>query len=446
MNQRLKKILSYIGVGLLGAVVGVCSLIAVSSCSAKNNDLTKASAETIDSEDVYDFMWTTKTDTSIYYEEISFDSVDSLFYRNSYFNSISEGWHNNALFFIQDDMLFYDSDIPSVYNTIRFQLDIYKGATSDLDKYYLRSIRLQANVGRASYYDSVLYPNIVVYDNDEIIKPINFRISNTFDDLWFGKGNLPHVVIAFNDGLYKGFFEFLNYYFDPIFDFTNSYYFEFNTQLNYNGSYLESLDNTFVQDATFTTSNPSATVVKTYDVGYFLSGGDLFNQIKIYYANGYASRYMKMASGGYSASNFNVLSSAGFGYYTAMIYYNTVSEKSVVVNSRNYGQFTDSDGNLQVYIANSSTWLSSTYRTIRLASESEETLKLSVFNENSYNTINFSGSDVGLGNVFTLITQAFSSFIPILSINVIPGITIGLLLFLPLITGIIIFIVWLVKR
>lgn len=55
-------------------------------------------------------------------------------------------------------------------------------------------------------------------------------------------------------------------------------------------------------------------------------------------------------------------------------------------------------------------------------------------------------SDVGLGGVFTLMGTAFTSFIPLFQIQIIPGITLGLLFFLPLIGTIIIVIIRLVKR
>lgn len=55
-------------------------------------------------------------------------------------------------------------------------------------------------------------------------------------------------------------------------------------------------------------------------------------------------------------------------------------------------------------------------------------------------------ADIGLQNVIGLFTLAFSSLIPIMSISILPNITIGLLLFMPLIAGIIIAIIWIVKR
>lgn len=56
------------------------------------------------------------------------------------------------------------------------------------------------------------------------------------------------------------------------------------------------------------------------------------------------------------------------------------------------------------------------------------------------------GISVGLENVFTLIGSSFSGLIPLLNITIVPGITIGLLVFIPLIITIILVILRLVKK
>lgn len=53
---------------------------------------------------------------------------------------------------------------------------------------------------------------------------------------------------------------------------------------------------------------------------------------------------------------------------------------------------------------------------------------------------------VTIGNVFVLISSAFSSVMPLLSVVIVPGITIGMLLFIPIILTIIIVVIKLVKR
>lgn len=58
----------------------------------------------------------------------------------------------------------------------------------------------------------------------------------------------------------------------------------------------------------------------------------------------------------------------------------------------------------------------------------------------------YGDTDVGLSNVFVLFGDAFTSIIPFLSIQIIPGITVGLLCFMPLIATLIIVIVRLLKK
>lgn len=58
------------------------------------------------------------------------------------------------------------------------------------------------------------------------------------------------------------------------------------------------------------------------------------------------------------------------------------------------------------------------------------------------------GGDVGSGyeSFFSLIAQAFRSISSVLNIYVVPGITLGTLIFIPLVVSIVLFVVWLVKR
>lgn len=111
-------------------------------------------------------------------------------------------------------------------------------------------------------------------------------------------------------------------------------------------------------------------------------------------------------------------------------------------------------------------WLDDSYKTLGVYQASTEQLAKVGINENvsrsrwainqytieqilNYDmTQNASGVNTGnyIGNVFTLIKQAFDSLTGILALSILPGISIGVLLFLPLVLTIIIVVIKLVKR
>ena len=123
-------------------------------------------------------------------------------------------------------------------------------------------------------------------------------------------------------------------------------------------------------------------------------------------------------------------------------------DRELMVCSRE--KFANSEG---TYINYNATWINSSYRTITSAGdewngEYKGALMILEMCNNFSEITGFDNgiSDVGLGSVFTLLTSAFYSLIPFLSIQIIPGVTLGLLLFIPLIVSIISLVVWLVKK
>lgn len=216
--------------------------------------------------------------------------------------------------------------------------------------------------------------------------------------------------------------------------------FHFYNQINYNAPLRSSLESPFCLG-----SGQQYTI----DLPIFYSNGAKFNQIKLFYVDGYAVRYMD--SGGYMQIN----DSQGTCYFLQMEYRNTLTQESVVVNYRNFmTEYVSNHGSAnetQSFITNGSYWINSNYQDLLFPNKDLITPQLSdllgQFNSNyDLNGFSDSVSNVGLGNVFTLISSGFGAFINVMKIEVLPGLSLGLLCFLPLVLIVIMVIIKLVKR
>ena len=126
---------------------------------------------------------------------------------------------------------------------------------------------------------------------------------------------------------------------------------------------------------------------------------------------------------------------------------NSLSNFTLQVATRNKYLNSDSDTCINQNVS----WLGSEYKTLHFYKVVDEQSYyyqvLTMANNNLVaNGFNNGTTDVGLGGAFSLLATAFSSISGILAISLFPGITLGLLLFLPLIVGIIIAIIWLIKK
>lgn len=238
----------------------------------------------------------------------------------------------------------------------------------------------------------------------------------------------------------------ISYFLETFFNYqeivSEEYY--INKDFNYNAPYGYVGGSTFVTDSTFTTT--TLLVEKTYDFPYFISNGQVFNRIIIDYIGAYATRYID------NNGDQKICENEGFGYYSHMRYVNTYSNLDITVNKRNWSTITDSSNNVQYALNNGSDWVNTSYQNILTTSKLTPTQKnnIEVLNTNlgagyiaPNGTLN---NNIGLSSVFTLIASAFSAVGGFLAIQIMPGLSLGILLFAPLIVGIILAIIWLVKR
>lgn len=236
------------------------------------------------------------------------------------------------------------------------------------------------------------------------------------------------------------FYWYLNEFFDIYLLDGGS--FSFNSQINYYAPYGQDIDTDFVNDSNMTSS--SSYSFKTILEGQpFYSGGLVFDTIRLRYDSAQALSYYD------NSGARQTWTASQFAGYSWIEYVNSVSNRIIVVNQR-LTQAWNSGNSSGVVQSKGSRWVSTEYQKIQFFNEPNQTIitTLSTLNNSSYqaNTYVIANNDVGLGGAFTLLSQAFSSWIPILSVSIVPGITLGMLIFLPLIAGIIILIIWIVKR
>lgn len=212
--------------------------------------------------------------------------------------------------------------------------------------------------------------------------------------------------------------------------------FSFNQQFNYNAPMAVSVSSPYgagviggVESSSFTTL--------TYDTGWFLSNGQLFNQIQLWYqkSDGLTFDFNGTFKNG----------PRGMWSYSFMYYVNTYSNIMTTVNRRDIKAIEHNNAFTYGQL-NSSTWVVDQYRYIKFLTPLSDSLKdnINQFNNNNYNYSN--GSISGSSDIFTLLSMAFTSLIPFLSTNILPSISIGVLLFLPTIVGIIVIIFNLLRK
>lgn len=223
-------------------------------------------------------------------------------------------------------------------------------------------------------------------------------------------------------------------------DFKYNGIFTFNKNFNYNAPYSRSTDSTFIVDGNY--NNSTSLIIKSLYVGQFVSNHNVFDTLKLYYLSGDNTRYID------ETNLVKVASGSQLGYYIYMEYYYSKTGYTKMVNYRDYVSRNDSNNNTQTCVVNNALWVNNEYQNIYFIYDLsvDSSNNLTKFNNyDVYNGIN-TYDDTGIGSAFNLLTLSFSSLIPLLSIQILPNITIGLLLFMPLIVGIIIFVIWLVKR
>lgn len=420
MNKKLKTILSYIGVALLGALTGVGALVGVSSCSQSEKTTTplKSAATPRKRLITSDYKQIICSDKTYYAVAKGYEASGE----NSFWSSsISNG-------------VLLDESYSPVNPNHNFMVNGYFTFTnSSYNKDYLFCIFAPAKyTSMGNYVSNNL--NVVFFQGLENVYSAPLGYFNrsicafTFTNLTFADSNIYN--------------QYINYFFTlfDIYELSDNY-FNFASQINYYAPYGQDIDSYFVNDADMVSSS-SYSLKVILSKQPFISGGYVFDTIRLRYQNAIANTYLD------NNGNRQTWGVNGFASYSFTEYVNTATNLVVIVNERIVQPW--SDGNSSGYNQTlGSKWVSKNYQSIRFFADISDIQLTSL---STLNNSSFSGgyivndNNIGLESAFSLIGQAFSSVTGLLTISVLPGITLGLLLFLPLIAGIIVAIIWVVKR
>lgn len=385
MKDNTKKVLKYVIVGFLSFLVGASSVIGLSMCSA--NNVKKSSADSSSA------TYTLKLKDNIDANSLSIPLSDWNLPQNN--GSIGQ-------------------DIIDANGSAYFSVSL---VFQEREKMYLTEVKL--------YHPS---SSLTLYDGD-VQNTDAFQ--GTFETLIFELSTGTDVYYQDFTSIFWSLFEHVN----------TASTFTFNQQINYYAPYGSNIDNYFVTDSTMVNSGDYSLKVLMDNV-WFRSGGELFNKIQLRYINAIAQTYK-------SGSLYHVMNVNGNASYMWMEYINTSTNALKIVNTRQLEMVNQNDV-ISYAQTMTSNWESPNYMKIELIFGGDDVLNTKL---NSLNNANVVGTyftnyntDIGLQNVFVLFSMAFASILPLLSIQLIPGVTIGLLMFMPLIVGIILLVLWLVKR
>lgn len=186
-----------------------------------------------------------------------------------------------------------------------------------------------------------------------------------------------------------------------------------------------------------------------YDVGGFFSNGIHYTAIKVYFA--YQSQVQII---GYLNDEGNkiiaVPTDKPYIFYKQMTYYDVNTDVEQVVNTRDLIPYNSSEGlgSSGKYYANTTTWYNDAFRYLTFDTPLTDDVRISLYalNNNLQYSNGFPNGSDNSDNVFTLIASSFTGLIPILSVAILPGITIGMLLFVPLVVTIIWAIISIIKK
>lgn len=305
---------------------------------------------------------------------------------------------------------------------VRYTIPNYDGVFVSLNFKTQRDIHASAVISGNKLGEYGTQTNVIFASYDKIFHSW-FWVDDEFKNIFFSDYQSP-INDTQNINL-------INWYYDNATLLSDApVRFEFLSQINYNGPFGQSIDSMFIN------ANNTSSTTFIIDLPFFVSNGNVYNQIKCWYLNG--------ASMGYKADNGTVATNTNnqTWYFQSMEYINTITQESTTVNYRKFEV-----GN-NTTLVKGSTWKASSYRYLYINSSltPEQRESLECFNNDYFSGVTDVTSDVGIGNVFTLLGSAFGGLTALWSIQILPGLSLGLFLFLPLIVIVIITIIKLVKR
>lgn len=434
IKDILKKVLNvfcYV-VTALAIVLGIA--VGVTKCSGSNEpqriDLQQADTSNVVRNNLINpdynkyYVYENRYPAGTY--SIDLDSVRSYFNVSNLLSPYQRSAEYRNLYFSDPAYVLSDynnSDIFVPVTRIRFEfMDCLINSSTNQYEYKLRYVEYVSGSPITSGGDNTAYLLVKSsqYAEDDVYVSYPVRIVLSDSDLDEHEGFMYVLAPAVNQ------------------DFT------FNASFNYNAPFGLPCNAVYGTPDTndWFDGGGDALSYKLYNVGWFLSNGRLFNQIQ----------WWAIKGNGVSVvidGNISTLQYSGNYVYTFMYYRNSLDPEpdlsAVLVNARDSIPY---NGGNSRYYANSSTWLVPAYRNITfLNTPTAEISDLlgSFNNNNQYDTGSLSVGG-GFGDVFTLVGSAFTGLLPILTLQLFPSVTIGTLLFVPLVAMLVFAIIRVIKK
>lgn len=180
-----------------------------------------------------------------------------------------------------------------------------------------------------------------------------------------------------------------------------------------------------------------------YNVG-FTSNGMHFKGFRAYY--GLTFDYIIASNGDGTTKAIPTPDTIYLVYFN--IRYIKDDDSEFIVNRRNRQVYTTENSITRYLLLNSTTWENDAFRLLTFDAPISDALKVAIQSFNNNNQGEYAGVfyDDNTMNVFTLVASAFSGLLPILNVMILPNITIGILLFIPLVAMLVFTIIRIVKK
>lgn len=178
-----------------------------------------------------------------------------------------------------------------------------------------------------------------------------------------------------------------------------------------------------------------------YPIGYFVSNNGLFDTIRATMINSQQAKWVDIDGNVISSSSIGI-NNMHLGAIVDISYYNSFSGATIPVWQRDVFY----QGSDKVY-NNSGTWLTDDYKTFRFINDLSpyyDALLSNINNGRSNNDYIVGGAT--LNNAFDLIGSTFSAVVPFLSIQLLPGVSILLIMLIPFAITLVIAIVKLLRK
>lgn len=320
------------------------------------------------------------------------------------------------------------------------------GQLIPLYRVYLEFTAIQFSSGNSVYYYRLASIRTAVPSDNGVITGGNYRgvvrnygtYANDYSNYraFYGvSSDLTYIrqYLAIDNGVTLP--DWLLFFFYPMYGGFNLSFQEFNPNayFGYGKESIVVFDDNLTSDFQMMFNNGNGS--------FFYSNGELFNQIVLYWKHlnaGATYQDLGNTTNGYSTIKSGV---ANAGYFSTMEYWNTWTGRKVVICRRDLSVL----GGLSAPTNRIMWYNNQAYRDItyyNMNSFSYET-NINAFLEINNNYTNY---DYGFDNPFTLIYTMFSALAPIFNIEVLPYVSIGVLIAVPLIAIIIFAIVSLLKK